>query len=36
MGIDDPINEEKEDPRDAMVQPFFLNFNVDGNVYDLI
>lgn len=36
FGLEDPVNEEKRDAREAMEQPFFLNFNVDGNIYDLI
>jgi hypothetical protein len=36
LGLDDPINEEKEDAHEAMVQPWHINFNVDGNIYDLI
>ena len=36
IGCDDPVNEEKADPHEAMLQPFYLNFNVDGNIYDLI
>ena len=36
FGLDDPVNEERQDAHEAMVQPWFLNFNVDGNIYDLI
>jgi len=36
LGLDDPINEEKEDAHEAMVQPWHIEFNVDGNIYDLI
>jgi hypothetical protein len=36
FGVDDPVNEEKQNAYDAMVQPFYLNFNVDGNIWDLI
>lgn len=36
FGLEDPVNEEKRDAREAMEQPFYLNFNVDGNVWDLI
>lgn len=36
FGLDDPINEEKQDAHDRMLQPWVLNFNVDGNIYDLI
>jgi hypothetical protein len=36
FGLNDPVNEERQDPYEAMVQPWFLNFNVDGNIYDLI
>jgi len=36
FGLNDPVNEERQDAHEAMVQPWFLNFNVDGNIYDLI
>lgn len=36
FGLEDPVNEEREDAHEAMVQPWILNFNVDGNIYDLI
>lgn len=36
FGLDDPVNQEKRDAKDAMMQPFYLNFNVDGNIHDLI
>ncbi len=36
FGIETPVNEEMQDARDSMVQPFYLNFNVDGIIYDQI
>ncbi len=36
FGLDDPVNEQLEDQREAMIQPWYLNFNVDGNIHDLI
>lgn len=36
FGIDAPVNEEMRDARDSMLQPFYLNFNVDGNIWDQI
>jgi len=34
--IYNPINEEMQDAVDSMIQPFHLNFNVDGPIYDQI
>jgi hypothetical protein len=36
FGIEDAVNEEMQDAHDSMVQPIYLNFNVDGNIFDLI
>jgi hypothetical protein len=36
FGLNDPVNEEKGDPYEAMVQPWHFNFNVDGNIWDAI
>jgi len=36
FGIDDPVNEEMENDEDSMLQPFYLNFNVDGPIWDQI
>ena len=36
FGVDNPLNEEKADAREAMMQPFFLDFNVDGSIFNLI
>lgn len=36
FGIESPVNEEMQNVKDAMVQPFYLNFNVDGVIYDQI
>jgi hypothetical protein len=34
--IESPVNEEKQDAMESMTQPFYLNFNVDGPIYDQI
>lgn len=34
--IESPVNEEMRDVKDSMIQPFYLNFNVDGTIYDQI
>ncbi len=36
FGIETPVNEEMQNAKDSMVQPFYLNFNVDGVIYDQI
>lgn len=34
--IESPVNEEMQNVKDSMIQPFYLNFNVDGVIYDQI
>lgn len=36
FGIEAPVNEEMQNQSDSMFQPFYLNFNVDGIIYDQI
>ena len=36
FGLERPINEEMQDVKDSMFQPFYLDFNVDGVIFDQI